>query len=219
MSTIGLKMNKIFTYLDELISNPVCELEFNKDYELLIATVLSAQTTDKRVNKVTRVLFKKYPSIEALSKASIKDIESIIKEIGTYHKKAIFVKDIATRLLNDNIKVLPNNRKYLESLPGVGRKTTNVFLSVIYNEPAIAVDTHVARVSKRLGLANEDDTVDIIEKKLMKKVPKERWSRTHHQLVLFGRYHCKAVKPECNGCKLGEFCKYKKDLYVQRQNK
>lgn len=207
LSTIGLKMNKIFNYLDELFENPVCELEFNKDYELLIATVLSAQTTDKRVNKVTRVLFKKYPSIETLSKASIDDVESIIKEIGTYHKKAIFVKDIATRLLNDNIKVLPNDRKYLESLPGVGRKTTNVFLSVIYNEPAIAVDTHVARVSKRLGLANEEDTVDIIEKKLMKKVPKERWGRTHHQLVLFGRYYCKAKNPECVNCKLKDICK------------
>lgn len=200
-------MNKIFSYLDELIKNPVCELEFNKDYELLIATVLSAQTTDKRVNNVTKVLFKKYPSIEALSKASISDIESIIKEIGTYHKKAIFVKEIATRLVNDNIKVLPNNRKYLESLPGVGRKTTNVFLSVIYNEPAIAVDTHVARVSKRLELVNESDTVDIIEKKLMKKVPKERWSRTHHQFVLFGRYYCKAKNPICNNCKLKDICK------------
>lgn len=207
MNTIGLKMNKIFSYLDELIKNPVCELEFNKDYELLIATVLSAQTTDKRVNNVTKVLFIKYPSIEALSKASISDIESIIKEIGTYHKKAIFVKEIATRLVNDNIKVLPNNRKYLESLPGVGRKTTNVFLSVIYNEPAIAVDTHVARVSKRLGLVNESDTVDIIEKKLMKKVPKERWSRTHHQFVLFGRYYCKAKNPICNNCKLKDICK------------
>ena len=200
-------MNKIFSYLDELIKNPVCELEFNKDYELLIATVLSAQTTDKRVNNVTKVLFKKYPSIEALSKASISDIKSIIKEIGTYHKKAIFVKEIATRLVNDNIKVLPNNREYLESLPGVGRKTTNVFLSVIYNEPAIAVDTHVARVSKRLGLVYESDTVDIIEKKLMKKVPKERWSRTHHQFVLFGRYYCKAKNPICNNCKLKDICK------------
>lgn len=207
LSTIGLKMNKIFNYLDELFENPVCELEFNKDYELLIATVLSAQTTDKRVNKVTRVLFKKYPSIETLSKVSIEDVESIIKEIGTYHKKAIFVKDIATRLLNDNVTVLPNDRKYLESLPGVGRKTTNVFLSVIYNEPAIAVDTHVARVSKRLGLANEEDTVDVIEKKLMKKVPKERWGRTHHQLVLFGRYYCKAKNPECSNCKLKDICK------------
>ena len=207
MNTIGLKMNKIFSYLDELIKNPVCELEFNKDYELLIATVLSAQTTDKRVNNVTKVLFKKYSSIEALSKASISDIESIIKEIGTYHKKAIFVKEIATRLVNDNIKVLPNNREYLESLPGVGRKTTNVFLSVIYNEPAIAVDTHVARVSKRLGLVNESDTVDIIEKKLMKKVQKERWSRTHHQFVLFGRYYCKAKNPICNNCKLKDICK------------
>ena len=208
-------MNKIFSYLDELIKNPVCELEFNKDYELLIATVLSAQTTDKRVNNVTKVLFIKYPSIEALSKASVSDIESIIKEIGTYHKKAIFVKEIATRLVNDNIKVLPNNREYLESLPGVGRKTTNVFLSVIYNEPAIAVDTHVERVSKRLGFAKEKDSVLVVEQKLMKLFPKELWSKRHHQMVFFGRYHCKAARPNCEECRICEGCPYYKKRSVK----
>lgn len=199
-------MNKIFDYLDELFPNPICELNYNKDYELLIAIVLSAQTTDKRVNKVTEVLFDKYKTLEELSKADIKDIENIIKEIGTYHKKAVFVKEIATSLLANNC-VVPNDRKYLESLSGVGRKTTNVFLSVIYNEPTIAVDTHVNRVSKRLSLVSVSDDVLTVEKKLMKKIPKERWSKTHHQLVLFGRYKCKATKPECSDCKLKDICK------------
>lgn len=199
-------MNKIFDYLDELFPNPICELNYNKDYELLIAIVLSAQTTDKRVNKVTEVLFNKYKTLEELSKADIKDIENIIKEIGTYRKKAVFVKEIATSLLANNC-VVPNDRKYLESLSGVGRKTTNVFLSVIYNEPTIAVDTHVNRVSKRLNLASVSDDVLTVEKKLMKKIPKERWSKTHHQLVLFGRYKCKATKPECSDCKLKDICK------------
>ena len=199
-------MNKIFNYLDELFPNPKCELNYNKDYELLIAIVLSAQTTDKRVNKVTSVLFSKYKNVNDLANAKIEDIENIIKEIGTFRKKAIYVKDIAESISEIGGKV-PNDRKYLESLSGVGRKTTNVFLSEIYNEPTIAVDTHVTRVSKRLNLVNDKDDVTTIEKKLMKKIPKERWSRTHHQLVLFGRYKCKAIKPDCSNCKLKDICK------------
>ena len=203
-------MNKIFDYLDELFLNPKCELDYNKDYELLIAIVLSAQTTDKRVNKVTNVLFKKYDTLEKLSMASVSDIEDIIREIGTFRRKSIYVRDIALKLVNDGYEFVPNDRKYIESLPGVGRKTANVFLSNIYNEAAIAVDTHVARVSKRLGLVSKNDDVLKIEKKLEKKIPKDRWSRTHHQLVLFGRYHCKAISPECDCCKLKDICKYKK---------
>lgn len=199
-------MNKIFNYLDELYPNPICELNYNKDYELLIAIVLSAQTTDKRVNQVTSILFSKYKTLKELSNAKIEDIENIIKEIGTFRRKAIYVKEIAKNI-NDIGGIVPNDRKYLESLNGVGRKTANVFLSVIYNEPTIAVDTHVTRVSKRLNLVNKNDDVNTIEKKLMKKIPKDRWSRTHHQLVLFGRYHCKAIKPNCNNCKLKKICK------------
>lgn len=197
-------MNRFFSYLDLLFPNPKCELEYNKDYELLIAIVLSAQTTDKRVNKVSRILFSKYPSLKELSEAKIEDIENIIKEIGTYHKKAVFVHEIALKLLD---KKDLNDRKFLESLSGVGRKTANVFLAEIYNEPTIAVDTHVSRVSKRLGFCNVEDDVLTIERKLMKLIPKERWNRTHHQLVLFGRYYCKALKPECENCKLKDICK------------
>ena len=200
-------MNRIIDYLDEIIPNPRCELEYSKDYELLIAIMLSAQTTDKRVNKVTKVLFKRYPTIKDLANANISDLEQIIKELGSYKKKSVYIKEIASKLLNDGNEVVPNDREYLESLSGVGRKTTNVFLSVIYNEPAIAVDTHVERVSKRLNLANKNDSVIQVEKKLMKKIPKEKWSRTHNQLVLFGRYYCKARNPECSSCKLKDICK------------
>ena len=201
-------INKILDYLDELYPNPKCELEYTKDYELLIAIVMSAQTTDKRVNMVNKVLFKKYQSIKELSEASLEDIEKIIKPIGTYKKKAVFIKEIATKLINDNIKVIPNDREYLGSFPGVGRKTINVFLSVIYNEPLVAVDTHVNRVSKRLKLAKDGDDVLEVEKKLMKKIPKDKWNKVHHQLVFFGRYKCKSISPLCTDCKLKDICKY-----------
>lgn len=203
-----MMINKIIDYLDYLFPNPKCELEYSKDYELLLAIVMSAQTTDKRVNMVNRVLFGKYDSLEKLSKADIKDIESIIRPIGTYKKKAIFIKEIVNRLISDNINIIPNDREYLSSLPGVGRKTINVFLSVIYNEPTIAVDTHVNRVSKRLGLANESDDVIVVEKKLMKRIPEDKWNRVHHQLVFFGRYKCKAINPICDDCKLKDICKH-----------
>ena len=202
--------NKIFLYLDKLYPNPKCELNYNNDYELLIATLLSAQTTDKRVNEVTSILFNKYQNIKELSEASISDIEKIIRPIGTYRKKSVYVHEITQKLVNDGYDYIPNDREYIESLPGVGHKTANVFLSNIYNEPAIAVDTHVTRLSKRLGIAKDNDNVDVIEKKLMRKVPKERWSKTHHQLVLFGRYKCKALNPQCDECEIKEFCKYKK---------
>lgn len=202
-------INNVLAYLDSLYPNPKCELNYHKDYELLIAVMLSAQTTDKRVNKVTAILFKKYPSIKALSEAKISDIENIIKEIGTFRRKAIYVHEITKQLHNDGYDHVPNDRKYIESLPGVGHKSANVFLSNIYDEPAIAVDTHVARVSKRLGLASGNDDVKKIENKLMKKIPKDRWSKTHHQLVLFGRYHCKATNPDCINCKIKDYCKKK----------
>ena len=203
-----MMINKIEKYLDSLYPNPICELEYSKDYELLLAIVMSAQTTDKRVNIVNKELFKKYNTLEKLSKANIKDIEEIIKPIGTYKKKAVYIKEIASRLIKDNIKKIPNDREYLSTMPGVGRKTINDFLSVIYNEPVVAVDTHVNRVSKRLSLANNDDNVLEVEEKLTKLFPKENLSKIHHQLVFFGRYKCKSQKPECTNCKLKDICKY-----------
>jgi len=209
-----MKMNEIIKYLDEIIPNAVCELNYTKDYELLIAVMLSAQTTDKRVNMVTEVLFKKYPTLEALDKADINDIIEIIRPIGTFHKKASNIKSITNSLLTHTNGIVPNDRKFLESLSGVGRKTTNVVLSNLYNVPCIAVDTHVSRVSKRLGLASSNDDTLKIEQKLTKKIPKDKLIRMHHQLVLFGRYYCKAINPECTNCKLKEKCKYYKKKKV-----
>ena len=175
----------------------------------MIAIVLSAQSTDKRVNSVTPILFDKYKSLEALKQASLSDIESIIRPVGSYHKKASYVIGIAKILVDVYNGVVPVDREALEKMPGVGRKTINVFLSEFYNVPAIAVDTHVERVSKRLRLAYAKDNVLTIEKKLMKKFPKEEWGKRHLQLVLFGRYYCKAVKPLCEDCKLKDICRKK----------
>lgn len=202
--------NVLFDYLDELFPNAKCELDYTNDYELLIATMLSAQTTDKRVNQVTKVLFKKYPTIRALSTAPISELENIIREIGTYRRKAIYIHNITSKLVEDNLDYVPNDRKYIESLPGVGHKTANVFLANIYGVPTLAVDTHVLRVSKRLGLtSNKDDALET-EKKLKKIIPRERWIKSHHQLVLFGRYHCKAINPNCSNCKIKNICKHPK---------
>lgn len=200
---------KIVDYLDILFPNPKCELNYNKDYELLIAVMLSAQTTDKSVNKVTEVLFKKYPTIESLANANQNDIIDIIRPIGTYQRKSAAIISISKSILDNYNGEVPNNRDYLESLNGVGHKTANVVLSNLYDENCIAVDTHVSRVSIRLGLANKNDNVLEIEKKLTKKFKGYSLKRLHHQLVLFGRYKCKAKNQECRDCNLFSECKEK----------
>lgn len=205
-----MMMNKLLDYLDYLFPNPKCELIYQKDYQLLMAVVLSAQSTDKRVNSVTPIIFSKYPTLVDLKKANLSDLEEIIRPVGSFRKKAAFLKGIATRLVDEFNGVVPIDREVLESFPGVGRKTVNVFLGEFYGVPAIAVDTHVERVSKRLKLAYLNDSVLDVERKLMKKVPKDRWARFHLQMVLFGRYYCKAVKPLCKDCPLKEFCREKK---------
>ena len=196
---------RIVDYFDLIIPNPKCELNYNKDYELVIATMLSAQTTDKRVNMVTSVLFEKYDSLEKLANANIEDIKNIIRPVGTFNKKASNVIAIASKLLDYGY--VPNDREFLESLSGVGRKTTNVVLSNLYNENVIAVDTHVNRVAIRLKIARENDNVNVVEKKLMKFFDGYDLSRLHHQLVLFGRYFCKAKNPSCESCGLKDICK------------
>lgn len=200
------KRKIISKYLDELFPNPKCELIYHNDYELLIAIVLSAQTTDKRVNMVTPILFRKYPTLEKLSEAPIDLLEEILKPIGSFRKKAVYVKDIAYNLTTKYQGVVPTDREKLEKLKGVGRKTINVFLSEYYNFPAIAVDTHVERISKRLRIASKKATVLEVEEKLQKFFPKNEWAKRHLQLVLFGRYYCKAVKPDCSSCPLKELC-------------
>lgn len=207
-----MKSKLIGEYLDELFKEPKCELNYNKDYELLMAIVLSAQSTDKRVNMCTDMLYKKYDSLTKIMEAPIEDIQKIIRPIGSFNKKSGYLKEIARILVEKYDGVVPTSREDLESFPGVGRKTTNVFLSEYYDIPAIAVDTHVERVSKRLKLANKEDSVSIVEQKLMKKFPKKDWAKRHLQLVLFGRYYCKAIKPSCEDCKLYDICSEKRKL-------
>lgn len=209
----GLKMEKktkiklIEDYLDNLYPNPKCELNYQKDYELLIAVMLSAQATDKSVNLVTKVLFDKYQNLKELKEAKLEDIIDIIRPIGTYNRKAVYLLEIANILWNKYDGKVPCYRKDLETMPGIGRKVANVVLSEWFKEPCIAVDTHVDRVSKRLGLAKKSDSVIQVEKKLQKVYSKENWSKRHLQMVLFGRYHCKSQRPLCEKCKLKDICK------------
>ena len=202
-----MKSSKLISLLDQMIENPKCELNYNKDYELLIAVMLSAQCTDKRVNMVTEKLFKKY-SLADLSVLDLKVLENELRSLGNYSKKAYYTKEIAKRLLSDHNGKVINDMNYLTSLPGVGRKTANVVLSELFNVPTIAVDTHVQRVSKRLELANESDDVLQVENKLLKYFDPKDYNRVNHQLVLFGRYICTSKKPNCDKCLIK--CKNKK---------
>ena len=193
-----MSSTEILRELDKIIPNPKCSLDYSKDYELLLAVMMSAQSTDARVNSVTKELFKY--DLKDLAKMDTLKLESIIKPVGTQKRKAEYIKRICTTLLNDCGGRVPHDRELLESLPGIGHKTCNVVFAEIFNEDAIAVDTHVTRVSKRLCLAEENDDVVKIEKKLMEFFPKDKWSRLHLQLVLFGRHHCTAKKPSCDTC-------------------
>ena len=198
----------IMKSLDKLYPNAHCELNHRNNFELLVAVVLSAQTTDERVNSVTPILFKKYPDANKLAKAKLKDVETIIKPIGLYHNKAINIIKLSNELNERFNGEVPSNREDLESLSGVGRKTANVVLNNCFDYPAFAVDTHVSRVSKRLGIAEEEDDVSQIEEKLMNYFPKDKWGKLHHQFIFFGRYKCKAIKPDCSDCPLKKICNY-----------
>lgn len=204
-----MNSTEIMEILDWYYPNPKCELNYNKDYELLIATVLSAQTTDAAVNDVTKVLFQKY-DLQSLSEANVNDIIEIIKPIGLEKSKSSYIINIAKRLIEDKAGVVPNDYDYLISLSGVGRKTANVVLSNLFDVPALAVDTHVSRVSTFLGITSSSDELLDKEIKLMNFFPKEKWTRVHHQLVLFGRYNCKSLNPECENCKFKSICKREK---------
>lgn len=191
----------------EMFPDAHCELTHSNPFELTIAVLLSAQCTDETVNKVTRDLFQKYKTPEDYLTVSLEELEQDIKRIGLYRNKAKHIRALCRLLIEEYGGEVPSAHEELVKLPGVGRKTANVVVSVAFGVPAIAVDTHVERVSKRLGLAGPDDTVLEVEKKLMQKVPKEEWSATHHRLIFFGRYHCKAQNPKCNACPLLDVCK------------
>ena len=202
-----IDINLLFSYLDEKYPDAHCELNYTKDYEFLIAVMLSAQTTDKSVNQATAILFSKYKTVEELSNADISDVETIICHLGMYQVKAKNVVKIAKILLKDYGGRVPNDANALLQMPGVGNKTKNCVLSELFNEPLLAVDTHMQRVGKRLGIAKENDSVEKIEQKYMRVIPKERVVKTNHQIIWFGRYFCKAISPQCSDCKLKEYCK------------
>ena len=193
--------------LSKLFPDAHCELNHKDSFELLIAVVLSAQTTDVSVNRVTPALFEKYPDALSLSEASEEDVMRLIHSIGLYKNKSRNIINLAKELVKRFDGEVPSKREELESLPGVGRKTANVVLSNCFDYPAFAVDTHVSRVSKRLMIARKDDDVLTIEKKLMKFFPRNCWSRLHHQFIFFGRYKCKAKNPECTDCPFRDSCR------------
>ena len=204
-------MNKdlIVKEMNNLFPNPKCELNYSKDYELLLSVMLSAQTTDKSVNIATKELYEKYNSLELLDTLSIDEISSYIKRIGFHNVKSSNFKSIVSEI--KKIGYVPNDRLYLESLPGVGRKTASVVLSNLYDSPEFAVDTHVFRVSKRLGITTKKDDVLKTEKKLKKYFDESTWNKLNSQFVLFGRYICTSSKPKCENCNLKSICNYQKN--------
>ena len=192
--------------INKMFPNASVELNHRNSFELLVAVVLSAQTTDISVNKVTPQLFEKYPNPDTLAQADIKDLEHILKSIGLYRNKAKHIKNLSIELVQKHQGKVPSDRRSMEALPGVGRKTANVVLSNAFGIPALAVDTHVARVAIRLGLAKKQDNVLKIEQKLNRKIPNDLWQKVHHQFIFFGRYHCLAKKPKCQHCPLFDIC-------------
>ncbi|MDT2257709.1 endonuclease III [Paenibacillus larvae] len=201
------QVRHILDTIGEMFPDAHCELNHSNPFELTIAVLLSAQCTDETVNKVTQGLFQKYKRPEDYLAVSLDELEQDIRRIGLYRNKAKNIQKLCRILLDQYGGEVPKKHEQLVELPGVGRKTANVVVSNAFGIPAIAVDTHVERVSKRLGLANWKDSVLEVEKKLMKQVPEEEWTLTHHRLIFFGRYHCKAQKPKCEICPLPDICR------------
>ena len=194
--------------MGDLFPDAHCELNHRNAFELLIATILSAQATDVGVNKVTPRLFKRFPTPAHLAEASEEAVIECIQSLGLYRSKAKNIRLCAQQLLERFNGEVPRTREELVSLAGVGRKTANVVMSVAFNIPAFAVDTHVERISKRLQICRQKDTVLEVEETLCRKIPQELWSRAHHWMIFFGRYHCIARKPKCHECPLLEMCAF-----------
>lgn len=200
----------ILEYLERLYPDAVCELKFNNGYQLVTSVILSAQCTDKRVNQTTPALFNKYPSFFDLATAKQSDVEELIKPCGFYHNKAKNIIACSKAVVEKYNGKLPNTVQEMMTLPGVGMKTAKVVCSNLYGSDVIAVDTHVKRVSNRLGLVKEDNPDKISEK--LEKIFAGNISGVHHRFVLFGRYTCKSQSPKCSECELKGICKYYKKV-------
>lgn len=205
-----MKYTTIINELKTLFPEAKCELNYSSDWQLLIAIILSAQCSDKSVNKVTPILFCKYPSIKDLKDAKFEDVEQILHPLGLSNVKATKIISLANNLYTRYNSRVPQSKEELVELPGVGVKSANVMLIEYFNTPAFPVDTHVSRVSKRLNISNKTDTVNQIEKKLMTVFPKKEWANLHKRMVLFGRYICTAKNPKCNECPFLKLCILKK---------
>jgi len=201
----GLK--QILHILEETYGNTTTALVYQTPFQLLISTMLAAQSTDTQVNIVTKKLFEDYPDAAQMSTLNVQEMENYIKTVGLYHTKARHVLAVCKILKEQYGTDIPETREALMKLPGVGRKTANVVLSIAGGFPAIAVDTHVFRVSNRIGLANAGN-VNQTEQQLMKNIPRDKWSAAHHWLIWHGRKVCKARKPLCSQCPVREYCKY-----------
>lgn len=201
-------MSFISTYVDSLFPNAKCELFYSQDYELAIAVMLSAQTTDKAVNQVTQSLFKDYKTLQDYEEATVEEIESHIKTLGLAKNKAKNIKGIAHLLLTEFNGKLPSDKDELQKLPGIGNKSAGVIRIEVFKIPDLPVDTHIIRISNQLGIAKKNEEPIDIERKLKKLIPESHWIKTHHQLIHFGRYFCTARSPKCEECKLRNICKY-----------
>lgn len=199
-------MDEKLQYIYSLYPHAQCELHYQTIFQLLIAVVLSAQTTDARVNQATEKLFLKFPDAHLLKNASLKEVEEIIKSIGMYKVKAKHLLEIAKIIDEKYHGEVPKNKENLLQLPGVGNKIANVILAEGYKIPALPVDTHINRIAKRLKYADIEDSVEVVEEKLKKAIEPENWIQMHHSLIFFGRYFCKAKQPECDKCQLKDQC-------------
>lgn len=201
------KIKEVLDRLEETYPEAECALHHQNVFQLIVAVALSAQTTDKSVNVVTPALFERYPDADALAAADVEEVSEYIKRIGMYKTKAKNIVGMAQKLVSDYCGQVPEDYDALVSLPGVGRKTANVVLSVGFGHQRIAVDTHVFRVANRIGLVHEKDVLKT-ELSLMERIPEERWSRTHHSLIFHGRQCCDARKPKCDDCPINTLCEY-----------
>ena len=201
------KIKEVLDILEETYPEAECALHHQNVFQLIVAVALSAQTTDKSVNVVTPALFERYPDADALAAADVEEVSEYIKRIGMYKTKAKNIVGMARKLVSDYDGQVPEDYDALVSLPGVGRKTANVVLSVGFGHQRIAVDTHVFRVANRIGLVHEKDVLKT-ELSLMERIPEERWSRTHHSLIFHGRQCCDARKPKCDDCPINTLCEY-----------
>lgn len=201
---------EVLSIIKKMFPNAHGELHWETPFQLLVATILSAQATDKGVNKATPLLFARFPDVESLAKADLSEVEKYIRTIGLYHTKARNIVKTAQMLLLNYDGKLPRDKEELQKLPGVGRKTGNVVLGEVYGIPGIAVDTHVERICKRFMLVPKKATVREVEDKLMKTIPEQDWIESHHLLIFFGRYHCMAKNPKCENCPVLHYCVFGK---------